>query len=77
MESSSTSTRFRFRDHSELMEDSTQLGTDSDVSSVSSDLDDDAEPESMTGKVIFLFSYKIIHFLLQRREKKKEKKDTR
>ncbi|KAH7517419.1 exocyst complex component EXO84B [Ziziphus jujuba] len=52
MESSSTSTRFRFRDHSELMEDSTQLDTDSDVSSVSSDLDDDAEPESMAGKGI-------------------------
>lgn len=56
MESSSASTRFRFRDHSELMENSTQSGTDSDVSSVSSDLDDDqTEPESMTGKVMLLF----------------------
>ncbi|KAF3436112.1 hypothetical protein FNV43_RR23204 [Rhamnella rubrinervis] len=52
MESSSASTRFRFRDHSELMENSTQSGTDSDLSSASSDLDDQTEPESMTGRGI-------------------------
>ncbi|TXG63872.1 hypothetical protein EZV62_010866 [Acer yangbiense] len=53
MENSSTSSRFRFRDHLD-MENSTQPDTasDSDVSSVSSDLDHESEFQSMTAKGI-------------------------
>ncbi|KAL5792699.1 hypothetical protein ACOSP7_001293 [Xanthoceras sorbifolium] len=51
MENSSTSSRFRFRDHLQL-ENSTQPDSASDVSSVSSDLDDESEFQSMTAKGI-------------------------
>ncbi|KAK3193474.1 hypothetical protein Dsin_024784 [Dipteronia sinensis] len=53
MENSSTSSRFRFRDHLD-MENSTQPDTasDSDVSSVSCDLDHESEFQSMTAKGI-------------------------
>ncbi|KAI9182173.1 hypothetical protein LWI28_022759 [Acer negundo] len=53
MENSSTSSRFRFRDHLD-MENSIQPDTasDSDVSSVSSDLDLESEFQSMTAKGI-------------------------
>ncbi|KAM1346404.1 hypothetical protein ACFX13_036458 [Malus domestica] len=52
MESSSTSSRFRFRDLPE-MENSTQSDTASDLSSVSSDgEDDESDLQSMTGKGI-------------------------
>ncbi|KAK2648883.1 hypothetical protein Ddye_016372 [Dipteronia dyeriana] len=53
METSFTSSRFRFRDHLD-MENSTQPDTasDSDVSSVSSDLDHESEFQSMTAKGI-------------------------
>lgn len=51
---SSSSLKFRFRDHKET-EDPMDGGTSSESSSVSSDGDDELEVESMTGKVnIFL-----------------------
>lgn len=57
MESSSTSSRFRFRDLPE-MENSTQSDTASDLSSVSSDRDDDeSDLQSMTGKVSSFCSF--------------------
>ena len=53
MESSSSS-KFRFRDH-KRSGDSMDGGTSSDSSSVSSDGDDQLEVESMTGKVNAFF----------------------
>ncbi|PON34765.1 Exocyst component Exo84, C-terminal [Parasponia andersonii] len=53
MEASSTSSRFRFRDHNSDMEKASPSVTDSDVSSASSDGDDDeSDLASMTGRGI-------------------------
>ncbi|XP_020539036.1 exocyst complex component EXO84B isoform X2 [Jatropha curcas] len=51
MESSTVSSRFRFRDHRQP-EDSPDSGTSSDLSSVSSERDEESELESMSGKGI-------------------------
>lgn len=64
MESSSTSSRFRFRDLPE-MENSTQSDTASDLSSVSSDREDDeTDLQSMTGKVGSFCSFNWFSWLL-------------
>lgn len=49
MESSTASSRFRFREHHQ-QEDATESDVTSDISSSSGDIDEDSELESMTGK---------------------------
>ncbi|XP_021630899.2 exocyst complex component EXO84A isoform X2 [Manihot esculenta] len=51
MESSTASSRFRFREHHQ-QEDATESDVTSDISSSSGDIDEDSELESMTGKGI-------------------------